>query len=128
MARDCAGLAGRVDTGRCGYHAGLAAEDGVAVDYARRGYPLLARRWRGRSGEIDLVLGDGDGVVVVEVKKSRSFDRAAERLSQRQIGRLLRAGEEFLGTMPRGSLTDIRFDVALVNGQGEIRVIENALC
>ncbi|MBW4984655.1 YraN family protein [Mameliella sp. CS4] len=128
MALDFAGVAGRVDTGRCGYHAGLAAEIGVAADYARRGYPLLARRWRGRSGEIDLVLRDGDGVIVVEVKKSRNFDRAVERLSQRQIGRLLRAGEEFLGTMPRGSLTDIRFDVALVNGHGEIRVIENALC
>ena len=96
--------------------------------FAWLGYPLLARRWRGRSGEIDLVLRDGDGVIVVEVKKSRNFDRAVERLSQRQIGRLLRAGEEFLGTMPRGSLTDIRFDVALVNGHGEIRVIENALC
>lgn len=120
------GMAERQITGRCGYHAGLAAEDGVAQDYARRGYPLLAQRWRGHAGEIDLVVADGDGVIIVEVKKSRSFSRAAERLSQRQIGRLMRAGEEFLGTRPRGSLTDIRFDLALVDGHGAIRVIENA--
>lgn len=118
---------GRQATGRCGYHAGLAAEDGVASDYARRGYPQLARRWRGQAGEIDLVVQDGDGVVMVEVKKSRSFARAADRLSQRQIGRLMQAAAEFLSTQPRGSLTDVRFDVALVNARGEIKVIENAL-
>ena len=64
---------------------------------------------------------------MVEVKKSRSFARAADRLSQRQIGRLMQAAEEFLSTQPRGSLTDVRFDVALVNARGEIKVIENAL-
>lgn len=127
MALELVG-SGRRAAGRCGYHAGLAAEDGVASDYARRGYPLLARRWRGQAGEIDLVMQDGDGVIMVEVKKSRSFARAAERLSQRQIERLVQAAEEFLGTQPDGSLTDVRFDVALVNAHGEIRVIENALC
>ncbi|SNS14086.1 YraN family protein [Antarctobacter heliothermus] len=119
---------GRQATGLCGYHTGLAAEDGVASDYARRGYPLVARRWRGQSGEIDLVMQNGDGVILVEVKKSRSFARAADRLSQRQIRRLMQAAEEFLGTQPHGSLTDVRFDVALVNAYGDIKVIENALC
>lgn len=115
------------DAGRTGHMAGLAAEEAVAQDYARRGYPLLARRWRGRAGEIDLILQDGDGVVLVEVKKSRTFARAADRLSQRQIARLMQASEEFLDTQPRGALTDLRLDVALVDAFGAIRVIENAL-
>lgn len=113
--------------GRTGYLSGLAAEDRVERDYARRGYPVIARRWRGQAGEVDLVLRDGDGLVFVEVKKSRSFARAAERLSERQIGRLVQAAEEFSGTQPKGSLTEVRFDVALVNGTGQLRVIENAL-
>lgn len=117
----------RQTTGQLGYHAGLAAEDSVARDYARRGYPLLAQRWRGSAGEIDLVVRDGDGVIFIEVKKSRSFARAVERVSQRQICRLQRAAEEFLGTQPRRSLTEARFDVALVNSRGEIHTIENAL-
>lgn len=133
MALDFAGpnarsaRSARQDKGRRGYLAGLAAEDGVASDYVHRGYPLVARRWRGQAGEIDLIMQDGDGVVIVEVKHSRSFARAAESLSQRQIGRLTQAAEEFLGTMPRGSLTNVRFDLALVDCRGEIRVIENAL-
>jgi len=39
-----------------GYHAGLAAEEIVAADYARRGLRLERRRWRGKRGEIDLIV------------------------------------------------------------------------
>lgn len=113
--------------GRRGYHAGLSAEGRVAQDYERRGFPLARQRWRGQAGEIDLIVRDGDGLVFVEVKKSRSFSRAAERLTARQVARLQRAAEEFLGTQPRGSLTEVRFDVALVNARGEMQVIENAI-
>nr|WP_255702871.1 YraN family protein [Roseivivax sp. GX 12232] len=105
----------------------MAAEAAVAADYHRRGYALAATRWRGRGGELDLVLRDGDGVIFVEVKKSRSFDRAAESLTPRQAARIMRTAEEFLGGEPRGSLTEARVDVALVNARGEMRVIENAL-
>lgn len=98
----------------------------MAQDYERRGYPVARRRWRGIGGEIDLILRDGDGLIFVEVKKSRSFDQAMDHLSSRQVRRLQRTAEEFVGGEPRGSLTDMRFDVALVNGHGMIRVIENA--
>jgi putative endonuclease len=127
---DAGGPAGpnsRRSAGQIGHHAGRAAEESVAQDYMRRGYPVLARRWRGRAGEIDLVMQDGAGILFVEVKKSRSFEQAIAHLSQRQMGRLRRAAEEFLGTQPLGSLTDVRFDVALVTGWGEISVMENAL-
>lgn len=117
----------RAERGATGHRAGLSAEAQVAQDYQRRGYRVAGQRWRGRCGEIDLILQDGDGLIFVEVKKSRSFDRAMQRLSSRQIARLLRAGEEFAGTQPRGSLTEMRFDVALMNEQGMIRVVENAL-
>lgn len=117
----------RVERGALGHRAGLSAEAQVAQDYRRRGYRVAGQRWRGRSGEIDLILHDGDGLIFVEVKKSRSFDHAMQHLSSRQITRLLRAGEEFAGTQPRGSLTEMRFDVALMNEQGMIRIVENAL-
>jgi putative endonuclease len=115
-------------SGSVSYHAGLSAEDQVARDYQRRGYPVAAHRWRGKGGEIDLVAHDGDGFVFVEVKKSRSHARAAERLSLRQIARLYDAASEFLAQCPRGLNTLARFDVALVDGQGRIEILENALC
>lgn len=113
-------------TGQISFHAGLAAEDIVVRDYTRRNHRLAAQRWRGLSGEIDLVMRDGDAVVFVEVKKSKSFARAATRLGRSQMNRICAAASEFLAHEPRGQLTDVRFDLALVNGSGAVQVIENA--
>jgi len=113
-------------SGSVGYHAGLAAEDLVASDYASRDHAIAARRWRGKAGEIDLIAREGDTVVFVEVKKSRSFATAAARLGRRQMERILTSASEFLASEPRGQLTDVRFDLAVVNGVGALKVIENA--
>lgn len=118
--------AARRARGEIAYFAGQAAEGQVAQEYERRGYRLAQSRWRGRSGEIDLILRDGDGIVCVEVKKSRTFDHAAHRLNRRQMDRICRTAEEFIGTEPKGALTDVRFDVALLDAQGELQIIENA--
>lgn len=112
--------------GRMAFHAGVAAELRIAQDYERRGFAIARRRWRGAGGEIDLIVRDGNGLIFVEVKKSRSLARAAESLSSRQMQRIYASAEEFLGTEPRGSLTDVRFDVALVDGSGDLQIIENA--
>ena len=87
--------------GRTAYHAGLAAEDSVSQLYDRSGRPIIARRWRGSVGEIDL--------------------------TARQAQRIMATASEFVGGEPRGQLTDIRFDVALVDAAGRIEIIENAL-
>lgn len=108
------------------HYTGVAAEEIVASDYARRGREIAQRRWRGQAGEVDLIVREGDCVVFVEVKKSRSFARASERLTERQMARIYASASEFIGTEPAGQLTEVRFDLALVNGIGELRIIENA--
>lgn len=113
-------------SGAVSYYAGLAAEDQVAADYCRRGHETCRHRWRGKGGEIDLIARDGAGFIFVEVKKAQDFARAVERLTQRQLQRIYTAATEFLGQMPDGLNTPARIDVALVNGRGQIRIIENA--
>lgn len=116
----------RSDPGRTNYHAGVGAEQAVARHYARQGAVLRETRWRGRCGEIDLILAEGDTIVFVEVKKSRTHDQALQRVTARQMGRLVRSAEDYLGSCPNGALTDARLDVALVDAQGEIDIIPNA--
>lgn len=116
----------RAMRGMLAYQAGQSAELGVERHYERMGAVTVARRWRGASGEIDLILDGGDGLIFVEVKKSRSHARAAHALSRRQMERLCMASQEFLDQHGYSSLTDMRFDVALMDGQGHIDVIENA--
>ncbi len=112
--------------GKTNHHAGLVAEAIVAREYARRGMEIGQQRWRGSAGEIDLVARDGEAIVFIEVKKSRSFERAADRVSRRQIARIYDTASEYLASEPRGMDTEARFDVALVNEAGEIEILENA--
>ncbi len=113
-------------SGARSYHAGLAAESSVIRQYVAAGLTLAAHRWRGQSGEIDVIARDGDTVVFIEVKQSKTHALAAEHLTAHQFGRIYRAAEEFVAGEPRGSLTEVRFDVALVDGQGVIEIRENA--
>ncbi|MFD1913882.1 YraN family protein [Halodurantibacterium flavum] len=110
------------------FHAGRVAEERVADSYRRSGHQVAASRWRGKSGEIDLILSSPEGLVFVEVKKSTSFARAAENLGARQIRRLFNAAQEFLGVRGFTLDTPMRFDVALVDGAGNIDILPNALC
>ncbi len=119
-------MTNRQHRGRTSFHAGMAAEMRIAQDYERRGFIIARRRWRGAGGEIDLIVRDGTGLIFVEVKKSGSLAKAAESLSSRQMQRIYASAEEFLGTEPLGSLTEVRFDVALVDGMGDHQIIENA--
>ena len=112
--------------GLTNYLAGHAAEAAVARLYEDRGVAICARNWRGTVGEIDLIGRDGDVVVFVEVKQSRTHDLAASHLSRAQIARIFASVEEFVASEPRGLLTDVRIDLALVDGQGRIDVLENA--
>ena len=113
-------------TGSTSYHAGLAAEAIVERHYEREGARVLARRWRDENGELDLVVSDGDAIVFVEVKKSKSFANAASRLSNRQILRIQATASGYLATTPLGQSSNVRFDVALVDGIGAVQVIQNA--
>jgi len=118
--------ASRAARGRANYHAGHAAEACVARAYEDRGVAICNRNWRGSGGEIDLIGRQGDVVVFVEVKHSRTHDMAASHISPAQIGRIFATVDEFLAGEPKGLLTDVRIDLALVDGTGRIEVLENA--
>lgn len=116
----------RKTRGLTNYLAGHAAEAAVARLYEDRGIAICARNWRGITGEIDLIGRDGDVLVFIEVKQSRTHDLAASHISDAQIRRIFATVDEFVATEPRGLLTDVRIDLALVDGQGRIDVLENA--
>jgi len=113
--------------GRTNYYSGKAAEESVARVCEARGQHVLKKRWRGRGGEVDLVTRDKDEIVFIEVKQSSTAARASRSLGARQMGRLMSAAEEYIGGEPMGLLTAMRIDVALVDGQGHVEFIENAV-
>lgn len=113
-------------SGARSFHAGFVAEEAVERVYERAGGAIVARRWRGSGGEVDLIVRDGTEVVFVEVKQSRTHADAAAHLSERQMARIYASASEFIAGEPAGQLTPVRFDVALVDGMGRIEILENA--
>ena len=117
---------GRRARGAMAFQAGLAAEDQVARHYGDMGEAVCARRWRGRAGEIDLIARDGDRVIFIEVKQSHTHDAAVAHLGPRQMQRIWDAASEFLAGEPKGQMTEVRLDVARVDGAGRVKVIRDA--
>ena len=117
----------KTERGRMADASGRAAEDIVAAFYERRGARLIHKRWRGKAGEIDLIFCEALVVVFVEVKSSGAHESAAAALSPKQQARIMLAAEEFAATLSTGSLTKMRFDVALIDRRGGLKIIEGAL-
>lgn len=111
-------------SGLRGHLGGIAAEEAVERHYAARGGTVLARRWRSAAGEIDLIIDDGGTAVFVEVKARQDHRTAAEAITPRQWRRVAASAEVFMSEAGRMG-GDMRFDAALVNGQGAVEVIEN---
>ena len=93
--------------------AGRLAESFCAWHLRLRGYAILARRFRGPAGEIDIVARRGNAVVFVEVKLRRTVADALESVGPRQRRRIAATAGVFLASRPWLSGLDARFDVML---------------
>ena len=77
---------------------GLRAEDSAAAFLQSAGYEILARRFRARGGEIDIIALDGEVLVFVEVKarSTRGFGAPGERVGALKRGRIARVAAAYL--------------------------------
>ncbi len=111
-------LAGKPDDDR--QILGKMGEDLACAELCRRGYAILARRYRTRYGEIDIIARDGEMVVFVEVKARRdeAFGGASEAITAWKQQRIVRMATDYLA---RRSLLEApcRFDVVAIDFEGD---------
>ena len=97
---------------------GASGEELAAHWYTAAGYRVLARNWRCREGELDLVACRGGLAVFCEVKTRRDvrFGLPAEAVTPAKQRRLRRLALRWLAERPPGEarFPDLRFDVACV--------------
>ena len=98
---------------------GAAGEAAVAHWYGEAGYAVVARNWRVREGEIDLVARRDRTIVFCEVKTRRgdAFGTPAEAVTPRKQARLRKLAVRWLAD--NSARADVlRFDVASVTPDG----------
>ena len=110
---------------------GARGEEAAADDYRRRGYRIVARNWRCRLGELDLVAERRGVLVFCEVKSRHggaAFGGGYEAVTWRKRAKLRSLAEAFL--QANGSRAQvIRFDVAsvaFVRGRPAVELFEDA--
>lgn len=106
---------------------GVDAEALAASFLEARGLQIIARNYRCRLGEIDLVARDGATTVFVEVRRraSNAFGGAAASITSKKRLKLLKAARHYLSRLR--TLPQCRFDALLIEGQPpRIEWIRNA--
>jgi putative endonuclease len=109
---------------------GKTGEDLACRELERRGYAIVARRYRRRGGELDIIARDGRTLVFVEVKarESRAFGDAAEAVTPFKRRRIAQLALDY---MTRHRLADCpcRFDVVSIHfdaGEPVLEVFQGA--
>jgi putative endonuclease len=102
--------------------AGTQAEDLAAAFLAERGLAIVARNFRRRCGELDIVARDGDTLVFVEVRLRRSarFGGAAESITAAKRARLCAAAGLYLARLAH--TPPCRFDAVLLDALDPARI------
>jgi putative endonuclease len=95
---------------------GIIGEQLAAVELTARGYAVLARRYRTRHGEIDIVCEHEGTIVFVEVRAraSAEFGRAAESITDAKKRKVSAMAVDYLA---RNGIANrpCRFDVVAVD-------------
>ena len=110
---------------------GKLGESLAVEELERRGYAIVARRYRTRHGEIDIVAEDGDTLVFVEVKTRtrEDFGRPFTAVDQQKRRRISRGALNWLRMLDNPDIL-FRFDVVEVlvteDASPRIELIKNA--
>jgi putative endonuclease len=96
---------------------GIEGEAMAAAFLERKGLQILARNYRCRLGEIDLVAREGGTTVFVEVRRrgSSAFGGAAASITAAKRQRLIKAARHYISR--QRALPQCRFDALLIEGE-----------
>lgn len=96
--------------------------EAAACDYLERaGYSIIARNWRCRTGEIDIVASFGGTIVFVEVRtrgRSGRFGTAAESIDARKRRQVMETAQVYMRMHVKDEMP-VRFDAIAIRLDGE---------
>jgi putative endonuclease len=99
---------------RAAYRSGHSGERLAALRLMLTGYRILARRYRTKVGEIDLIARRGGVVAFIEVKRRAELTQGLEAVTPQARIRIRRAAELYLRRNPALAERALRFDVMVI--------------
>jgi len=95
--------------------AGAQAEQWAVRHLQQQGLKLIVQNYRGRFGEIDVIMQDGAALVFIEVRLRRNadFGGAAASIDMHKQRRLIRTAQQYLAELAR--TPPCRFDAVLMD-------------
>lgn len=107
---------------------GIEAEARAEAHLVRQGLKPLARNWRARGGELDLVMREQEVLVFVEVRAraSTAFGGAAGSVTATKQRRVVLAARQFLAAHPQHAEREARFDVVSIEAGGQLHWLKAA--
>lgn len=114
---------------------GNIGEEAAVKALKKQGYKIIARNYRSKMGEIDIIAKDGEYTVFVEVRlrKSNDFGSPADTIDKRKQQKIIKTAQYY--TVKNDIYdTPMRFDAVLINARIEndkladenIEIIKNA--
>lgn len=96
-------------------------ENIAAGYYQRRGFTIIARNWRCRSGELDLICARGRSVYIVEVKTRRSeaFGGPEEAVTALKYQHMRAAAALWLGLASTKRYREVYFQIFSIVASGD---------
>jgi putative endonuclease len=86
----------------------------AALALMLKGYRILARRFRTKLGEVDLIAKRGDVIAIVEVKARPSLAEAMDAVTPATQRRIEAAGDLWLARRADHARLSIRYDLVAV--------------
>jgi putative endonuclease len=96
------------------YRRGHSSEWLAALALMAKGFRIVARRYRTKLGEIDLIARRGNLVLIVEVKARSTLVAAMEALGRESERRIEGAADMWLARQPDYGKLSVRFDMVAV--------------
>jgi putative endonuclease len=96
------------------YRRGHRGEWLAALALMVKGYRIVARRYRTKLGEIDLIARRGDLILVIEVKARPTLAEAMDAIGRESERRIEGAVDLWLARQPDYARLSIRFDLVAV--------------